>query len=419
MLFQLIKKNMIVLIRNRSNLIQLLVMPVVLIAILGFALSGMMGGDSAVLKAKVYMVEHGSEDAELQEFLDEVERSNVLPEEAKAQISEAAKGISPVALLKEQVLTSEELSGTIEFKVASPDDLNDLKKDEKSTAIIEVPKGFTYDFLQNIFFQKGEAPALKLMQNESEPLSNNMLSGILEDVQEQYAFSNFLQKEQLSMKIDEPPAVRIAEETVNESPAISSAAYYTIGMGVMFIYFIVSNLSAYAYQEKSFHMYNRILLSNVTSWCYLGSYFISGALLAFIQLCILFGSSVLLYDVRIPSIPLFFLITICASLGIGGFTAFITALSLKWNSEKISDSFSSIITFFCFFGGSYVPISTFPDWFQTVGSFTLNGAGLKAYMNMMQQYEMDVFSNQLWTMLAYGVLLFILAVGIFPRRGEA
>lgn len=419
MLFQLIKKDLLVLIRNRHTIVQLLVMPTVLICILGFALSGMMGGELSVLKAKVYMVNHGSEQDELEQFIKEVEQSTVLPPEAKAQITKAASSILPITMLKEQVLANKEMKKSIELNDASPNELNQLKEDDKATAIVEIPEGFTYDFLQYLFFQKGEVPTLKLLHNEADPLSSNMFIGIVESFQEQYAFSNLLQKEQLPADLNSQPMIKVSKETVDETPLISSAAYYTIGMGMMFIYFIVSNLAAFAYQEKELHMYSRIVLSNVSPWSYLSSFFISGTLLAFIQLCILFGTSVLLYDVKIPSISLFLLITICACLGVGGFTALITAISLKFKNETIPSFFSSFITIFCFFGGSFVPISTFPEWIQTVGSYTLNGAGLKAYINMMQEYDVTVFSTQLWTMLTYAVVLFILAVCIFPRRGEA
>ncbi|WP_042351058.1 ABC transporter permease [Bacillus massiliigorillae] len=419
MLFHLIKKDILVLIRNRSMLVQLLLMPTVLICILGFALSGMMGGDQAVLKAKVYMVNHGLEKKELQQFINEVDTSTVLPPEAKVQIKEAATTVLPISMLQDQVLASKEVKKSIHVKNALPSELKELKKGDKATVIVEIPEGFTYDFLQHMFFQKGEAPTLKVLSNEADPLSSNMFKGILDSFQEQYAFSNLLQQEKLPVNLNDQPLIKISKETVDQTPIISSAAYYTVGMGMMFIYFIVSNLAAFAYQEKDLHMYSRIVLSNVSPWSYLSSYFISGMLLAFIQICILFGTSVLLYDVQIPSLPLFALITFCVCLGVGGFTAFITAITLKFKNENVPNFFSAIINFFCFFGGSFVPISTFPEWMQNVGSYTLNGAGLMAFTNMMQEYDISYFSSHLWTMVAYSVILLILAFVFFPRRGEA
>lgn len=418
MLIHFIKKDMLILLRNRHTIIQLLLMPTILICILGFALSSMMGEDTAALKPKVYMVSHGSEQKELQQFLAEVNASTVLSPIEKTTIAQTAPAVLPLSMLKDNVLADKEVKKSITLKEALASELKKLKKGDKATTIVEVPNGFTYDFLQYMFFQKGKAPTLKVLQNEADPLSGSAFMGVLDTFQEHYAFSNLLQKEHLPTTLSEKEMIKITKESIDQTPILSSAAYYTIGMSMMFIYFIASNLAAFAYQEKENHMYSRILLSNVSPLSYLGSFFVSGTLLSFIQVCILFGASVLLYDVNIPSISLFLLITLCVSLGIGGVTTFITALTLKFKNENIPSFFSSIIAFFCFFGGSYVPISTFSDGLQTIGSFTLNGAGLQAYMKMMQEYDMSMYSNQIWTLLGYAVVCLIIAVVLFPKRGE-
>lgn len=420
MFFQLIKKDLLVLVRNRNELIILLVMPAVLICILGFALGGMMEGETTTLKAKVYVIEEGSETEELDQFIAEVEQSSDLPDIAKEAIISGAKQTLPISILKNEVLGAEELKEMIDLQERTPAELDEMKSDEEASAIIQVPEQFTYSFLRHQFFGDQDVPILTIAYSEGNTLAANMVESLVTDIQEQFAFGNFLQEENLQVEdMSALSAVKVNRQTVDEVPSVSSAAYYTIGMSTMFVLYVATTIASFARREKELQMYNRILLSDVSPWTYLSSAFISGMLIAYVQTCILFGVSTLLYDVSIPSVSSFLFITLMLCFGVGGFTTLLTAISFRIPTEKILDAISSVvITFIAFLGGSFIPISIFPDWFQTIGSYTLNGAGLKAYMNLLQQYDIAVSSPQLIALLVYGCSLFIIAVFIFPRKGE-
>ncbi|WP_019243219.1 MULTISPECIES: ABC transporter permease [Bacillus] len=421
MFFQLIKKDLLILIRNKHVLITLLIMPIVLISILGFALGGLMDNETSAIKAEVYLIEHGSEEKDLNQFISEVQQSSNLPEEAKKSISEVAKRILPIKMLKEKVLNNDGLKKNIKFHVAKPSELNKIKNNNSVSAIIEVPDQFTLNFLRKIILNEEKMPKLLVLRNEGKEVSAAILEEILTDFQEQYAFSSILEKEKIMVKdLTNITPINISKETVNNVPSINAATYYTIGMSTMFVMYVASLLASFALQEKQLHLYNRIVLSNLPSWMYLESTFVSGIIVGCIQLCILYGVSTLLFDVSIPNIPSFLLITFILSVGIGGFTVLLTAISYRANKETVANVFSNFfVSIFAFLGGSFVPISSFPDWFQTMGSYTINGAALKAYMKMMQGFDVSGFSSQLITMLLYGCLLFMIAVLIFPRRGEA
>ena len=122
MIGHLIKKNIVVLLRNKHIFAILLLMPIVLISILGFALSDMMSEDSEPLKANVYLVEHSSEEDDTERFLAELDQSS-LPAEARAAIAEAVPEVLPITILKEQVFAGDELDGAISFKTAKASEL--------------------------------------------------------------------------------------------------------------------------------------------------------------------------------------------------------------------------------------------------------------------------------------------------------
>lgn len=420
MIGHLIKKNIVVLLRNKHIFAILLLMPIVLISILGFALSDMMSEDSEPLKANVYLVEHSSEEDDTERFLAELDQSS-LPAEARAAIAEAVPEVLPITILKEQVFAGDELDGAISFKTAKASELSALKNDKDATAIIEVPDSFTYQFLQKLFLNQGEKPGLTLLKNENEQLSSSMVESILASFQEQYALSALLQQESLPLNVMEQLSdmddLSVSMESVSQRPIISSVTYYTFGMSAMFVFYVATSVAAMAFLEKENHVFNRILLSDVSRFSYLSAVSITGMIFTFGQLCILFGFTKLIYDVQLPNWPMLLVITLLLSFSIGGFTAIITAVGFRTvKMNFFADLFQTVIvTVLAFVGGSFVPI----DALESVGRFTPNGAGLQAYLLAAQEYGWADIGSRLLVLFIYGATLLILAVFIFPRKERA
>jgi ABC-2 type transport system permease protein len=117
MIGQFIKKQLLLFIRNRHELLVLLGMPFLLITILGLALGNIMKNDSPAIRAKIALVERGSEQADLQKFVHDLENLGIPPEQ-KQMMTNAAKQMLPVAALKNDVLGSKELKPYIKLVTA-------------------------------------------------------------------------------------------------------------------------------------------------------------------------------------------------------------------------------------------------------------------------------------------------------------
>lgn len=72
MIGQFIKKQFLIMIRNKQELLLLLVMPFTLISILGFALTSVMDSKKMDIQAKVAIVEHGNEQKDFEKFANDV-----------------------------------------------------------------------------------------------------------------------------------------------------------------------------------------------------------------------------------------------------------------------------------------------------------------------------------------------------------
>lgn len=423
LIWALIKKQFLLLVRNRQDLFLLFLMPFILITILGFSLSGFMSGETISLEAKVAVIEHGKEEDEIDLFLEQIQVNNLSSEELQ-KLEEEAKQLSPISILKNKVFASRELKESISVEIYDdPLVLEDLKKNDEYTAIIEFPKNFTTDLLNNVFLHKETSPVIYIYKNEGEPYAAEMVEGIINNFRDQYnritviGLNGLMDHEEIQQLIND---IQGNIQTVNEMNPISSFEYYTVGMAAMFILFIASIISTTAIQEKRLHVFNRILLSHTSRWTYYTSMFLSSWLLACIQQIIILAGTSMIFQFNWHDYIDVFIAIIVVSFAVSGLTCLLTALNYRFNSEEVSTAFGTfILAILAFFGGSYFPVSELTPLIQMIGEFTPNGAGMTSYMMLLQGYEISDISGRLTYLIGFGLMMLLIGIVSFPKRGDA
>ena len=386
MIWQIVKKQGLLLWRNPGQLLLLICLPVILIAILGTALSSMMEGQDPEIGVKVAFIEHEDEKEQVDRFINDLEKKE-LPTEVRQVIQENALKISPIQLLKESVFGSAELEDMIDVSDAGISDKKTILNDDSYTALIEVPKNFTYDTLQAMILKEGSQPELRVYQNEGSQIGSSVVDNILQQYQEQLTLQTFLGKKGIDQS-----TIQINEEsipgeitTINKKDPVSTKSYYAIGMAVMNVLFMASAISGITFLEKKIHVFDRVILANVSRWVYFMGVFLSGAIFALLQLIIVFGFSWALFRVSWPNLGLFLIVTIATAVAVGGISVLLTAINFRLNSEVISNFFSSaLVTLMSFLGGSFFPVGDSSKLIQQLGNITPNGAGMSAYMAILR-----------------------------------
>lgn len=420
MIGQLIKKQFLLFMRNRHELLVLLGMPLLLITILGLALGNMMKSDAPSIHAKIALVERGNEQADLQKFVHDLENLDIPPEQ-KQMMANAAKQMLPVTALKNDVLGSKELKPYITLVTAKPSELKKIRKDKSYTAIIEIPQQFTYSVLQNVFLGKKQQPTLSFYTNQQKEIASKLVEDIIAAFQERYSTFSALGKSGLLNGSFGIPAVHVQGkvETVTKREPINAITYYMVGMSVMFVLYIASNIGSYAFCEKQLHVFNRILLANVSKWSYMIGIFISSVLLAFFQLVFLYGITSLIYHIRWPHVTAFFAVTLSLCFAVGGLSVLLTSLNYRLNSEHMSNFFATIVvTLFSLLGGSFFPSNQLSSWIQTLGNLTPNGSSMTAYLKILQGYDLAEVTHSILYLCLFSMVMVIAAVFIFPKKGE-
>ncbi|MCC3359007.1 ABC transporter permease [Bacillus sp. REN16] len=418
MIIPFIKKDLLVLLRNPQELLVLVLMPIVLIAILGFALGGVMNGDTETISVKVAFINHGEEQEDIDAFIGKV-KAEGLPLEAETALIEGANQLRPIQILLDEVFGSKELREIVELKQTEPDKLDEIKNDDSYAAVIEIPENYTFDILSSALLDEPSTATIKLYKNEGKEIAPKVVEDILVSFQKQMTSMTVIGK--AGLQLEEVGSARLGEiETVTERDPINSLQYYSVGMSVMFIMFIASHVGSFAYREKQLQVFNRIILSNTSRWSYLGGIFFSVMVISIVQQAILYGVTSLIFDVVWRDLLGFFLVNLSLCFAIGGVGALLTALNFRIDSEGVSNFFGNVmVSIFAFLGGSFTPIGETSSVIGTLGNFTPNGAGMTALLQLLQGVELSSVVHHIFYLVGFGLVMLTVAVISFPKRGDA
>lgn len=415
MIWSLVQKEFKLFVRNPQELLVLLLMPLILITILGFALGSFFNSETPPITGKVAIVQIGDEEAELESFKKSLAETGV-PESAIQQMEPSITQLLPVKMLREKVFGNEELKKVITIEEISPSEVKEAKEQGEYSAIIEIPEGFTEKLLHTLFIGEQAIPELVIHENEELDYSAAFTTDIMDQFKKQYSVLSALGKEGLITGEEVLAKIEIegAVETVTKQDPIDAFSYYAVGMSVMFVLFLSGNISTNSFVERQLHVYDRIRLANVPNRVYLLGVFFSGFIIALLQLCILYGGAALLYGVHWPNIGLFLLITVLISAVIGGIGVLLTAINNQLGNDSASKLYGSAgVAILAFLGGSFTKVG---ETLQALGDLTPNGAAMSAYLNVMTGAELSDISHYLTTLFIELVILIGAASLISTRK---
>lgn len=420
MIWQIIKKQGLTLLRNPQQLFLLLALPIILIAILGTALAGVMDDDTPNIDMKIGILEQEEEQVQVDRFLEELANTD-FPEEAVEEIRANKAELAPVQMLTEEVLQQDALEEMMELHMVAPEEKTAVMKDDSYDALIEVPENFTYDALAFMLLDEPTQPKLHLYQNEGSEIGFSMLEDIVQQFQAELTIHAFIGQHDIDpsvLKLDKGNDSGEIIQADNQEP-VSSRDYYAIGMAVMNVLFIASTIGSMAFLEKKMHVFDRIILANVSRWVYFVGILISTSIFAYLQLLIIYGFSWLVYGVQWTDVLSFMVVSVVYSVAIGAIGVMLTAISYRINTEAVMSLFGIVlVSIFAFIGGSFFPVGENSEVIQKIGDLTPNGAGMSAYLAILRGSELAAVSQHLYYLLLFAFVIILLAVIIFPKRGR-
>jgi ABC-2 type transport system permease protein len=386
-LIALIRKDLILYLKDKRALMLHLLMPVVLAAFFGSLFGGDGGGDSTSKIDLGLVVQDKSEQSQkiaaglkADKVLNVVELSQ---DEAQAKVR---SGKLPVAVVIPAGF-GEQASAAL-FSGRDKPQLP-LYYDPSQSTVLAMVKGFlTQQVMQvtsaSVMSGKNtqatdkylaELPAAASRSPEQAQLGDFLVS--LKKFQDQRAAAQAAQTAPAAPGESAASAVADAaaapggmtmpyttqEEALSSGPKYNGYAHSFAGMGVQFILFMGINLGISILLEQRQGIWSRLLAAPVSLSTIILGRAVAGAIIATGLMVAMFVCAVLIFKVQITSVPGFIGMAICFGLMTAAFGLLIAAFGKTPEAARGIATFATLIL--VMLGGAWVPSFVFPQWMQT------------------------------------------------------
>ncbi|MYN42952.1 ABC transporter permease [Duganella sp. FT109W] len=388
-LIALVRKDLILYLKDKRALMLHLLMPVVLAAFFGSLFGGNGGGDSTSKIDLGLVVQDQSEQSQkiaaglkADKVLNVVELSQ---DEAQAKVR---SGKLPVAVVIPAGF-GEQASAAL-FSGRNKPQLP-LYYDPSQATVLAMVKGLlTQQVMQvtsaSVMSGKNskatdqylaELPAVASRSPEQAQLGDFLVS--LKKFQDQRAATQAAQTAPVAAGASASAASAAAddaaapggmtmpyttqEEALSSGPKYNGYAHSFAGMGVQFILFMGINLGISILLEQRQGIWSRLLAAPVSLSTIILGRAVAGAIIATGLMVAMFVCAVLIFKVQITSMPGFIGMAICFGLMTAAFGLLIAAFGKTPEAARGIATFATLIL--VMLGGAWVPSFVFPQWMQT------------------------------------------------------
>ncbi|WP_445486622.1 ABC transporter permease [Niallia sp. 03133] len=418
MFWQLIKKELLIIWRRPRELVVLLLMPFILITILGSAL-GALNDNEVTIDAKLAVLLQDNPKTAQEKAINDIQNSS-LSEKEKAEKTAIIYSFNPVDIFFKELTENKELKKVLKVTVIKEGALK-AKEQKKYSGVLEIPSSFSEQFYQKLVQGNGEVEKWKLTVSDNTSLEATVIQDIITNFQKELTYAKTAQQLKVDYTQLSAAQTKVGTiENITKKKKIDAISYYTVGMCVMFVFYVATTIAGFAYQQKEEYMYQRTLLANVSRFSYFAGIFAATFLLSFVQLNVLFGLTALIYGVTFPNIINYLCITLALNAMTASFAVFITSISYKLNSRNVANIFSSLfIPILSFIGGSFFDVSAIGGFMETLAQYSPGGAAMTAYLKVFQDYSFSDIWNQIQAILLFTGVLIVLTLAFIRKRGVA
>lgn len=189
------------------------------------------------------------------------------------------------------------------------------------------------------------------------------------------------------------------------------------GWAIMFLLFTLTGAATSIFEEKQEGTLKRFFCMPVSKSQFLWAKYIYSILLGIVQLFVLFLFAYFLYDVDIFSNFSNLMIVILASAAAAvAFGMIITAFSRSLaQANGIATLFILIMSAL---GGSWFPVTLFPDWMQFISKFTLTYWSVEAFLQVLWRDAsiQDILFPYLSILIGIAIAANYAAIYLFKKR---
>jgi ABC-2 type transport system permease protein len=190
------------------------------------------------------------------------------------------------------------------------------------------------------------------------------------------------------------------------------------GYAVMFALFGIAAGAATLLEEKESGTYRRLLATPVSSGAILFGKMSLQFIITLTQVLILLGVGVLVFGLELRLMPAVFSLVVALSFATTAFGMLL--VSLARSRRHLSGMTTAIVLSFSALGGSWWPLWLQPEWVQGVAKLSITYWAMRGFNSILVFHEAaSAALPGIIALVAYGALAFALAQALFQRKRVA
>lgn len=436
----LIIKDLKRFLRDRSALIVLIAMPIVITTILGFSLQSMfsLGTADAVPQVKFAIVDQDKADYTLTDMIKDLSANpmgaGMLNSGAIKDIAPIYDSLNPRKLFFETFLGNPEIQKIASYQIMTESQAQQAFKEDDIAGIVTLKSDFSRNMTLNLLTPFRNPVAIELVPNSGKVMSSaileSLMKGFIDTVNQNVTEKNvnIEQSIRYDLNLKATGLMQASGDGIKSSSdikdtqiegfkPIGSKSYYAIAMMAMFLLFTAAMGGSMVLEEKDLFTYDRHMMAGVKPFDILIGKACVIALLTWMQSVILMGYSNVVFGVTWGNMGTTALILAAVIVAISGLGILLATIGSVTKSYKVAKVFENgFIQVLALFGGSYLPIEQMPSFIKTLSHFVLNGLVLKAYLYNMMGYSFKDIAPIIGYIVLNGVLFTAIALIIFMRK---
>lgn len=245
----------------------------------------------------------------------------------------------------------------LDVKPAASDAAREQVRQGRAAVALVIPAGFGAA-ARGALFAPGDKPQVPLLYDPSHAAERAVVGGLLtQHVMRTVSRQAFSQAPSLPYVVREEAIIAGAQVAYN------GFAHAFAGMSVQFILFSGINLGVALLLDRQRGVWKRLRAAPLSKRFVLGARTLSGALVAFLTLAIVFGAAILLFGVRVQGSWIGF-VGVLAGIALMSSTFGLLIAAIGKTPEATRGVSIFAVLIMVMLGGAWVPTFLFPAWLQ-------------------------------------------------------
>lgn len=440
LLTTLIWRDLKVAFSDKQTVLTLILMPIILVAILGFALSGMFGDAAPMVTIKLgvvfdYQVEPVST------YLSQTAAVAVMSPDQLEAFDQSGQAFDFKALFMEDFLGDEGVKRYFQSRTFTESQARQALESGEIDAVILFDQAFYKNLTLNMVTPLKNKAEVKFISTTNgylkRMIAKQLVEGFTSQMEQMLTIKNLMVSElmasgqgletelfesifgDMAQLTGNGIQLNVEENTLKSRKRVTAQAYYAMGMLSMFLLFTAGYGSRLMLEEKDAFTLQRMHVSGISKKVILTGKFVTMYVLGILQLMAMMVFTRLVLGVEWGNMAMILLIASVSIFAVAALGMMISIYTLNAGSYKVANMLEAFIfQVMAFLGGSFIHIDVLPGVFKTIRLFTINGVAFKALLANYQGYQLSYLRNDILILAAMGVVFFSVALYLYEKGGK-